>query len=183
MPVFSDIVTSTSKKPIDLIEDLQKQINALSTKIEQLKQKEEQEIEVKFKLLTPTAKMPTQEHEGDLYDVYADEDVLIVGGESKLVSTGVAYGIPEGYQLRVYNRSGNPLKYKLVVSNGTGIIDSHYTGEIKGQFFTISGAYEIKKGDKIMQLELVKILKIKFKQVQELPKTDRGSKGFGSSGK
>ena len=164
-----------------LIRNLQKQIDYLKTKIESLDEKGE--IEVKIKLLSPTAKIPTQEHEGDLYDVYADEDVLIVDGESKLVSTGIAFELPKGYQLRVYNRSGNPLKYKLVLSNSVGIIDTGYTGEIKGQFFCIYGCTMIKKGDKIMQLELVKIKDIKFTQVQELTKTDRGENGFGSSGK
>lgn len=168
---------------IDKIKELQKVVNYLSDEIDKLKENNKEEVEVLFKPLTPTAKMPTQEHDGDIYDVYADEDVLITDGESKLVSTGIAFGIPEGYQLRVYNRSGNPLKYKLVLSNGTGIIDRAYTGILKGQFFTIDGTYQIKKGDKIMQLELVKVLKIKFKQVDELPKTDRGSNGFGSSGK
>lgn len=184
MPVFSDTTDNiTPKKPIDLIEDLQKQINALSTEIGQLKQKEEQEIEVKFKLLTSTAKIPTQAHKGDLWDVYADEDVLIVGGESKLVSTGIAFQIPKGYQIRLYNRSSGPLKNKLVLSNSIGVIDTNYTDEIKGQFFCISGCHQIHKGDKIMQMELVPILDIEFQQVQELDKTNDRGGGFGSTDK
>lgn len=168
---------------IDEIKELRKVVNYLSKEIDELKAKDEKEVGVDYITVTDTAKMPTQEHTGDLWDVYADEDVLIVDGESKLVSTGIACSIPEGYQLRLYNRSGGPLKCKLVLSNGTGIIDTQYTGIIKGQFFTIDGTYQIKKGDKIMQLELVKLIKVKFRKVNELPKTERGSKGFGSSGK
>ena len=136
-----------------------------------------------IKLLTSTAKMPTQAHKGDLWDIYADEDILIVDGESKLVSTGIAFQIPEGYQVRLYNRSGNPLKYGIVLSNSVGIVDTAYTGEIKGQFFCIHGCHQIHKGDKIMQMEIVKINDIEFEQVEELSKTDRGAAGFGSTGK
>lgn len=165
------------------LEYLKEEIYNLKKELSELKEKEKKEVVVDFITLTDTAKEPTQEHDGDLWDIYADEDMLIVSGESKLVSTGLAYSIPYGYQLRLHNRSSGPLKCKLVLSNGTGIIDTQYTGEIKGQFFTISGAYEIKKGDKIMQLELVKLIKVKFRKVKKLPKTDRGANGFGSSGK
>lgn len=185
MPTHNnDIKPVTPKTPIDLIKELQKQINYLSTKIENFeKHLEEPKCSLKIKLLTPTAKIPTQAHEGDLWDIYADEDISIIDGESKLVSTGIAFDIPEGYQIRLYNRSSGPLKNKLVLSNSVGIVDTTYTGEIKGQFFCIKGSYQIKKGDKIMQMELVKINKISFEQVEELSKTDRGAKGFGSTGK
>jgi len=180
MPTYPELEFSIEEK--DLIRDLQKQVNYLSKKIEEL-EKPTEPVKLGIKLLTPTAKMPTQEHKGDLWDLYADEDVLIVDGESKLVSTGIAFDIPKGYQIRLYNRSGNPLKYKLVLSNSIGIIDSSYRGEIKGQFFTVYGIHQINKGDKIMQMEIVSIKDIEFEQVQELSKTDRGTNGFGSSGK
>ena len=161
-----------------------RQINDLKKKIEKLEEHlEEPKNIIKIKLLTPTAKIPTQAHEGDLWDIYADEDVLIVDGESKLVSTGIAFDIPEGYQVRLYNRSSGPLKNKLVLSNSVGIVDTAYTGEIKGQFFCIHGCHQIKKGDKIMQMELVRINDIYFEITDTLSKTDRGEKGFGSTGK
>lgn len=140
-------------------------------------------VKLGIKLLTPTAKIPTQAHFGDLYDIYADEDVMIVDGESKLVSTGIAFDIPEGYQVRLYNRSGNPLKYKLVLANSVGIVDTAYRGELKGQFYCIYGCYQIHKGDKIMQMEVVPIRQIDFIKVDQLSETDRGAAGFGSSGK
>lgn len=171
---------SDPTKPTDIIVDLQKVVNYLSKEVDKLKERKQK---LGIKLLTPTAQIPTQAHKGDLWDVYADEDILIVDGESKLVSTGIALEIPEGYQVRLYNRSGNPLKYGIVLSNGTGCVDTKYRGELKGQFFCIKGAYKISKGDKIMQMELVQITDIEFEQVQELSQTDRGAKGFGSTGK
>lgn len=182
MPIHSNDMPDT--KPVDVIEDLQKQVNYLSKKIERFEEHlESQKNTIKIKLLTPTAKIPTQAHEGDLWDIYADEDVLIVDGESKLVSTGIAFEIPQGFQVRLYNRSGNPLKYGIVLSNSVGIVDTAYTGEIKGQFFCIKGCHKINKGDKIMQMEIVKINDICFEITDTLSKTDRGEKGFGSTGK
>jgi dUTP pyrophosphatase len=170
----------TTTDQTNIIEQLQEQINYLTKKVEELQHPKKK---LGIKLLTPTAKMPTQAHKGDLWDIYADQDIMIVDGESKLVSTGIAFDIPEGYQVRLYNRSGNPLKYKLVLSNSVGVVDSAYRGEIKGQFFCIHGCYKINKGDKIMQMEIVKINDIEFEQVEDLSKTDRGANGFGSSGK
>ena len=179
MPVFSELETGTET---DNIRNLQKQINYLTERIENL-EKPTKQIKLGIKLLTPTAKVPTRAHQGDLWDIYADEEVLIVGGESKLVSTGIAFQIPKGYQIRLYNRSSGPLKNKLVLSNGTGVIDTGYKNEVKGQFFTIYGCHQIHKGDKIMQMEIVPILDIEFEQVQELDKTNDRGGGFGSTDK
>lgn len=168
----------------DQMKQMQKAINYLLEKIENFeKHLEEPKCSLKIKLLTPTAKIPTQAHEGDLWDIYADEDILIVDVESKLVSTGIAFDIPEGYQIRLYNRSSGPLKNKLVLSNSVGIVDTGYKNEIKGQFFCIHGCHQINKGDKIMQMELVKINKISFEQVEELDKANDRGGGFGSTDK
>lgn len=145
---------------------------------------------LKIKLLTPTAKIPTQAHKGDIYDVYADEDKLITDIPS-LVSTGISLQIPEGFHVKIYNRSSNPLKFGLILSNSVGIVDSLYTGEIKGIFHCQphieneqrTTEHIIKKGDKIMQIEVCPVYEINFEKVEELAETERGSKGFGSSGK
>lgn len=146
-------------------------------------------LALKIKLLTPTAKMPTRAHEGDLYDIYADEDKEI-GSEPILVSTGLAFDIPEGYQVRIYNRSSNPLKYGLILGNSVGIIDTHYKDEVKGIFYCVNHKennffktnHLIKKGDKIMQMELVKINDFDIIETQELDKTNDRGGGFGSTG-
>ena len=139
-------------------------------------------LTLKIKLLTPTAKIPTKAHEGDLYDIYADEDILI-DSIPTLVSTGIALEIPEGYHVKIYNRSSNPLKYGLILSNSVGIIDTHYRGEIKGIFHGQGRCHIIRKGDKIMQMELCPVYDMEFEQVKELTITDRGSDGLGSTGK
>ena len=160
-------------------------------------------LALKIKLLTPTAKMPTRAHEGDLYDIYADEDKEISSAPT-LVSTGLAFDIPEGYQVRIYNRSSNPLKYGLILGNSVGIIDTHYKDEVKGIFYcadyiatehlsilqpevityrTIKHrTHVIHKGDKIMQMELVKINDFDVIETQELDKTNDRGGGFGSTG-
>ena len=168
----------------DVIKDLQNHdfFDYLSNKIKELERPNKQ-VNLGIKLLTPSAKMPTQAHKGDLWDVYADETVLITDEKSTLVSTGIALDIPQGYQVRLYNRSGNPLKYGIVLGNSTGIVDSSYRGELKGQFFCIEGVHQIHKGDRIMQMEVVRVLDIGFEQKENLSQTDRGEQGFGSSGR
>lgn len=144
---------------------------------------------LKVKFLTPTAKMPTRAHEGDLYDIYADEDKEI-GSQPVLVSTGLAFDIPKGYQVRIYNRSSNPLKNGLILSNSLGVIDSGYKNEVKGIFHCIGHKendffrtnHIINKGDKIMQMELVKINDFVLEEVKELDKTNDRGGGFGSTG-
>lgn len=145
---------------------------------------------LKIKLLTPTAKMPTRAHKGDLYDIYADEDIEITS-QPKLVSTGIALDIPEGFHVKIYNRSSNPLKYGLILSNSVGIIDTQYRGEVKGIFHCVNHKennffrtnHTIHKGDKIMQMEMSPIYDFDLEQVDALSETERGADGFGSTGK
>lgn len=174
----------------------------------------QQKITLKYKKLTPDAKAPTKAHEGDLWDIYANEDIDIIS-TPRLVSTGLAFDIPEGYQLRVYNRSGNALK-GILLSNGVGVIDTGYKGELKGLFhkavticlhigasmignivdekgnktvdtvfpiYAPHTPYTIHKGDKIMQIELVRLNDFALEEVKELSESDRGTGGFGSTGK
>lgn len=147
-------------------------------------------VKLKIKLLTSTAKMPTRSHQGDLYDIYADGDIEITA-EPKLVSTGIALDIPEGFHVKIYNRSSNPLKYGLILSNSVGIIDTQYRGEVKGIFHCIThkennffrNSHVIHKGDKIMQMEMSPIYDFDLEQVETLSETERGANGFGSTGK
>lgn len=147
-------------------------------------------LNLKIKLLTSTAKMPTRSHQGDLYDIYADEDIEITA-EPKLVSTGIALDIPKGFHVKIYNRSSNPLKYGLILSNSVGVIDTQYRGEVKGIFHCIThkennffgNNHIIHKGDKIMQMEMVPIYDFELEQVETLTETERGADGFGSTGK
>lgn len=88
-------------------------------------------VDVRIKKLRNDAVIPKYTRDGDAgFDLVAVEDVIIEPGETKLVKTGVAMAIPEGYELQVRPRSGVSLKTKLRISNSPGTIDSNYRGEI-----------------------------------------------------
>jgi dUTP pyrophosphatase len=98
-----------------------------------------------------------------------------------MVSTGIAIGIPNGTYGRVAPRSGLAAKHGIDV--GAGVIDPDYTGEVKVILFNNSdNDFEIKKGDRIAQLILEKVLTPEIKELGELAKTLRGEGGFGSTG-
>lgn len=159
---------------------------------------------IKFKKLTNDAITPTRAYGyGNCWDVYANEDITIHSFHSTMVHTGLAFEVPLGYQLHIYNRSSNPIKKNLILSNSTGILDMDYRGELcclfhslpqqedihnsNGfmipEYFLVDNPVEIKKGDKIAQIKLVKIEEEDLIEVEELTETIRGEGGFGSSGK
>ena len=138
-------------------------------------------IKLKFKKLSENAYTPVRAHKGDLWDIKASETVNL-NEYPKFVSTGLAFEIPEGYQIRIYNRSGNAKK-GVILANSVGIIDTLYRGEVKALFYSVYGDYIIHKGDKILQMELVRINDIEFEETDELSDTERGTGGFGSTGK
>ena len=161
-------------------------------------------VELGFKKLDPEAKLPCYAHEGDAgMDVFALEDSYLDYGTPRIVRTGLAAEIPDGYELQVRPRSGLALK-GVTVWNSPGTIDSKYRGEIgiilvfvmhashdimnrDGQVYatgrTPVDGYEIKKGDKIAQLVLAPVTFADPYEVQELSETDRGTGGFGSTGR
>lgn len=139
-------------------------------------------IDIKFKKLTSTATEPTRERSTDAgIDLYASTKIRIPANNRETVSTGYAVAIPEGYYGQVQERSGYSLKNTLILK--AGVIDSEYRGEIK-LVFQNSGDYPImiEAGDKIAQLIIHKLPKLNIQFVSELDTTDRGTKGFGSSG-
>lgn len=138
-------------------------------------------MKLKIKKLTETAKLPRRSHIGDLYDLFADEDVYI-DDKPKQVRTGLAMDIPEGFQVRLYNRSSLGQK-GLILANSVGIIDTGYKGEIKALFYSLDGDYVIHKGDKILQMEIVALNEFDIEEVSELSNSERGTGGFGSTGK
>jgi dUTP pyrophosphatase len=104
--------------------------------------------------------------------------------ERKLVPTGLFIEIPDGYEGQVRPRSGLAINCGITCLNSPGTIDSDYRGEIKIVLINLSGEKQIiNPGDRIAQLVLQKIEKIIWEQVSVLEKTDRNSRGFGSTGK
>ena len=142
-------------------------------------------VGVQIQKLTQTAKLPF--HGSDAaagYDLYADQDCVINPGESIKVSTGIAMAIPDGYWGGIYARSGLATKQGLRPSNCTGVIDPDYRGQIIIALYNDSQTRRIiHKGDKIAQMIISPFLYWQIKEVKKLDDTDRGSGGFGSTGK
>lgn len=159
---------------------------------------------VKIKLL-PGGKMPEKKSAGAAaWDCFAREDVYIRRNEPKLVGLGFAAEPPEGYYLEIVPRSSTGLKTNLRQPNSIGVIDSDYRGEVKAMYESkieerkvahsgtvfsapvykcVGTATLIKAGDRIAQMILRKMEEADLVQVDELSETERGAKGFGSTGK
>ncbi|MEK6743757.1 MAG: dUTP diphosphatase [Nitrospirota bacterium] len=118
-------------------------------------------------------------------DLYAavDGDLVIGPGQWKLVPTGIAVAIPEGYEGQVRPRSGLSLKHGIGMLNGPGTIDADYRGEIGIILFNFSDRpFPVRRGDRIAQLVFAKLTKAEFRTVESLSETRRGSGGFGHTG-
>ena len=135
---------------------------------------------IKWKELLPAAITPTRGSEGSAgFDLYAYEPATLWPGCRLLVSTGIACAIPAGWVGIINPRSGLACKGITV---DAGVIDSDYRGEIKVLLVHHEGsAYSINMGDRIAQMVVVPYL-AESEVVDELPDTDRGDGGFGSTG-
>ena len=137
---------------------------------------------LQVKCLRENVHLPTRGSSGAVgYDLYSDEDIVVVHGERALVGTGIALGLPIGVYGRVAPRSGLAVKHGIHV--GAGVIDPDYTGEVKVLLFNHgSHDFEIKKGDRIAQLVLERCETPDVEEVKVIADTERGSGGFGSTG-
>ena len=118
-------------------------------------------------------------------DLYAavENEAVIDAGTWKLVPTGIAIAIPEGYEGQVRPRSGLALKHGIGMLNAPGTIDADYRGEISVILFNFSDTpYPIRRGDRIAQLVFTKLEKAAFVKVDALSETVRGAGGFGHTG-
>lgn len=112
------------------------------------------------------------------------EDVVIAPGERKLISTGLKISLPVGYEAQIRPRSGLALKKGVTVLNSPGTVDSDYIGDI-GVILINHGEdnFTVANGDRIAQMVIAKHEVVEFEQVERLEETERGSGGFGSTGK
>ena len=142
-------------------------------------------LTLKVKRLTDTAKLPTYAHEGDAcFDLYADSVTSSNGGTVFMCSTGLSFDIPQGYALMVYSRSGHGFNHNTRLSNAVGVVDSSYKGELMVKLTCDRQlTYHPVEGDRIAQAMLIPIPVVTFEEVDSLPESDRGTGGFGSSGK
>jgi dUTP pyrophosphatase len=119
----------------------------------------------------------------DLY-ACADSDITIEAGATVLVHTGVSMAIPEGYVGLIFARSGLATKRGLAPANKVGVIDSDYRGEIMVALHNHSGsAQTVSHGERIAQIVFMPYAAASFDVVDELDATERGTGGFGSTGK
>ena len=115
---------------------------------------------------------------------YIKKKISIKPGKISLIPTGIRVAIPKNYEIQIRPRSGLAAKKGISVLNTPGTIDSDYRGEIKIILINLSKKpFIIKSGDRIAQMILCPVVKIKFKEVKNLSKTVRGKAGFGSTGK
>ena len=142
---------------------------------------------VKFKKLTPNAIVPTYGTEfsagADLYSGMT-EPVIINAGTTEFIKTGIAMEIPEGLVGLVYARSGMACKKGLAPANKVGVIDADYRGEILVALYNQSSISQIiEDGERIAQLVITPFLRADFEETDNLLETERGSGGFGSTGR
>ena len=146
-------------------------------------------IQIKLKKLSPLALIPEYQTSGAAAcDLHAaiDEPTVLHAGERALIPTGLAAEpiCDEPIALLVFARSGLASKYGISLSNGVGVIDRDYRGEIKVALFNSSTEdYTINPGERIAQLMVVPVLTASFIEAESLDCTDRGDGGFGHSGK
>lgn len=145
----------------------------------------EDAINLPIKRLDPTVELPSYAYAGDAgLDLRASESVVLKPLERRLVSTGLAIAIPEGYAGFVQPRSGLALRKGLSMANTPGLIDAHYRGELKVCAVNLDSQNDIviERGERIAQLVIQKVPVVTLTEVDELDETDRGTGGFGSSG-
>ena len=142
-------------------------------------------IEVQIKRLDKDLPIPQYAKSGDAgVDIYARIDCTLAPGQRAMVPTGIAIALPDGYVCFAHPRSGLAAKHGISIVNAPGTIDAGYRGEI--QIIIINtdaqNTFEIKRGDRIAQLVFQKVELAKFHEVEELPDSERGRDGFGSTG-
>jgi dUTP pyrophosphatase len=135
--------------------------------------------------LDPGLELPTYAHPGDAgADLYAAEDVMLAAGERRLVGTGVAVALPEGYAGFVHPRSGLAARHGLTIVNAPGTVDAGYRGEIRVCLLNTDARYPISigRGDRIAQLVIQPVVRARFEPVERLSGSSRGESGHGSTG-
>ncbi|MBE5751768.1 MAG: dUTP diphosphatase [Clostridiales bacterium] len=141
---------------------------------------------IAVKKLDERAVLPTYGSEfaagADLYAL-TDGEVVFAPNETKLIRTGLAMEIPEGYAGLIYARSGLASKHGLAPANKVGVVDADYRGEVMVALHNHSGVEQkIAAGERIAQLVVAPFLKAEYFQAEELSDTVRGVGGFGSTG-
>ena len=142
-------------------------------------------IEVAVRRLRDDAVVPGRAYAGDAgMDLAACERVELAPGERALVGTGLAVAIPDGYAGFVQPRSGLAAKHGITIVNTPGLIDSGYRGEVRVVLLNTDPAetFVVEPGMRIAQLVVLRVPEVALVEVDELPPSERGAGGHGSSG-
>lgn len=146
-------------------------------------------VRILVKRLVPEAKLPERAHPDDKgADVYAVTKSIACmfenGRDVLCYGTGLAFAIPSGYSIELRPRS-SVYRTGMVLCNSVGTIDAGYRGEVKAMFYSDPGSKPYSVGDKVAQLVVSECpaTEVEFVEVDELPSSDRGEGGFGSTGK
>ena len=128
-------------------------------------------------------KYETPGSSGMVLAAYIKEDIVINPGDKALVPTGFSLSVPRGFEVQIRPRSGLAAKKSLTVLNTPGTIDSDYRGEVKVILINHSKVqFVVKNTERIAQMVICPVERVKLEEVQELSDTDRGIGGFGSTG-
>jgi dUTP diphosphatase len=141
-------------------------------------------IELPIQKLRPDAVVPGRAYSGDAgLDLSSCERVELAPGKRALVPTGLAVAIPEGYAGFVQPRSGLAAKHGISIVNTPGLVDSGYRGELLVNLVNTDqrDTFVVEPGMRIAQLVILPIPELELIEVEELPESERGVRGFGSS--
>ena len=141
-------------------------------------------IELPIQRVRPDAVVPSRAYAGDAgVDLAAIERIELGPGERAVVPTGLAVAIPDGYAGFVQPRSGLASRHGITIVNTPGLVDSGYRGELMVVLHNTDRdePFVVEAGMRIAQLVVLPIPEIELVEVEELPATERGGRGFGSS--
>lgn len=147
---------------------------------------------MKVKKLHPEAIIPKYATKGAAcFDLYTINSNPLCEGRSNVYGTGLSFEIPEDHVMLVFSRSGHGFKHGIRLSNCVGVIDSDFRGEVMVKLHMDINEFDspeimkqyIEAGDRIAQAMVIPVKQVTFEEVDELGTTDRGSGGFGSTGK
>ena len=145
-------------------------------------------MQIKIKKVNPNAKIPTRgSDQAAGYDLYAcldTENITIPAHQTVKVPTGISMAIPEGYFGAIFARSGLAAKQGLRPANCVGVIDSDYRGEFMVMLHNDTDEPKtVENHDRVAQLVVMPFMPVEFQETDSLDETQRGSGGFGSTGK
>ena len=168
--------------------NIEDKIIKLQERIEELEKLASIDRIVSFKKLHPDAVAPKYYSKGavafDMHPLIVEGDVIRVPPHSqRVIPTGIAFSVPDGFELRISPRSGQSAREQISIRNSPGILDSDYRGELMVIFVNNKDTtHIITKDQRVCQVKLSKAYRAIFEEVEELDKTERGEGRFGSTG-